>query len=185
MQCPRESDEARTCLKEVWGAALAPVSSRNSSQLKSVSSMLEPSSVQKKEKKKKRKKNSLKHSQRRQKLCQRVQGENSNQYKHQHKGKQKACFKDLCLLVLTGSYYTLSRLWDFSSQHRESRNDSAFMALGNKPVILQQALVLFYFVFDDCLAPREVAACPLSQRCNGLARAPKVGHPALLITAAS
>lgn len=54
-----------------------------------------------KEKKKKkfkneRKKSSLKHSQRRQKLCQRVQGENSNQYKHQQKGKQKACFKDLC-----------------------------------------------------------------------------------------
>lgn len=43
-----------------------------------------------------RKKSSLKHSQRRQKLCQRVQGENSNQYKHQQKGKQKACFKDLC-----------------------------------------------------------------------------------------
>lgn len=53
-----------------------------------------------KEKKKKLKnegkKSSLKHSQRRQKLCQRVQGENSNQYKHQQKGKQKACFKDLC-----------------------------------------------------------------------------------------
>lgn len=102
VQDPQGSEEARTCLKEVWGAALAPVSSRNSSQLKSVSSMLEPSSAQKQKRKIKkkikneRKRSSLKHSQRRQKLCQRVQGENSNQYKHQQKGKQKACSKDLC-----------------------------------------------------------------------------------------
>lgn len=53
-------------------------------------------SKEKKKLKNERKKSSLKHSQRRQKLCQRVQGENSNQYKHQQKGKQKACFKDLC-----------------------------------------------------------------------------------------
>lgn len=31
---------------------------------------------------------------------------------------------------------------------------------------LQQALVLFYFAFDDSLAAREVAACPLSLRGN-------------------
>lgn len=134
MQHPRGSDEARTCLKEVWGAALAPVSSRNSSQLKSASSMLEPSSVQKQLKKKKKreeeKKSSLKHNQRRQKLCQRLQGENSNQYKHQHKGKQKACFKDLCLSVLTGSHHIFSRLGDFNSQPFETRNHSAFTAVG-------------------------------------------------------
>lgn len=52
----------------------------------------------------------------------------------------------------------------------------------NKPVTQQQALVVFYFAFDDSLAAREVAACALSQ---GLAHAPKVGHPALLITTVS
>lgn len=43
--------------------------------------------------------------------------------------------------------------------------------------------MLFYFVFDDSLAARKVAACPLSQGFDGLARAPKSGHPTLLITA--
>lgn len=90
-----KADKAHTCLKEVWGAALAPVSSRNSSQLKSASSMLEPSSVQKDKKKKivERNENSPKYSQRRQKLYQTVQGKNSNRYKHQHERKQKASLK--------------------------------------------------------------------------------------------
>lgn len=49
----------------------------------------------KKEKKEKieRKESSLQHSQRRQKLCQRVWGENSNRYKRQHKETQKVCLK--------------------------------------------------------------------------------------------
>lgn len=47
----------------------------------------------KKKKKIERKESSLQHSQRRQKLCQRVRGENSNRYKHQHKETQKACLK--------------------------------------------------------------------------------------------
>lgn len=84
------------------------------------------------QKKQNRKKSSLKHSQRRQKLCQRLQGENSNHYKHQHKGKQKTCFKDLCLSSLTDSHYTFSRLWDFSRQHFETRNDSAFTTVGEQ-----------------------------------------------------
>lgn len=88
-------------------------------------------SKRKKKKRKQRKKSSLKHSQRRQKLCQRVEGENSNQYKLQHKGKQKACFKDLCLSSLIDSY-VFSRLWDFSSQHSETRNDSDFTAMGEQ-----------------------------------------------------
>lgn len=48
---------------------------------------------------------------------------------------------------------------------------------GDKPVILQQAFVPFHFLFDDSLAAREVAACLLSQGCNGLACAPKIGSP--------
>lgn len=99
-----KADNAHTCLKEVWGAALAPVSSRNSSQLKSASSMLEPSSVQKENKKKKvveRKENSPKCSQRRQKLYQTVQGKNSNWYKHQC--ERKSLLEDLFLASLTGS----------------------------------------------------------------------------------
>lgn len=126
VQCLRGSDEARTCLKEVWGAALAPVSSRNSSQLKSVSSMLEPSSVQKK---KKRKKSSLKHSQRRESCVKEFRVSTATSV---NISTRKACFKDLRLPIPTSSYYTFSRLRDFSSQHSEARNDSAFTAVGEQ-----------------------------------------------------
>lgn len=40
-------EQSLTCLKDPWGAAVAPVSSRYSSQLNSISSTLEPASGRK------------------------------------------------------------------------------------------------------------------------------------------